>query len=287
MRSASLRGKSVVVIGAASGIGAATARALIAAGARVALADVAELSAPDSDCGFSMHADVTRVETLAALRDAAVGVFGGIDAVVNCAGVIVPGPVDRIPVEAIHRQINVNFLGTVLVTRTFLPHFRAHGRGHLVHVGSLGGILPLAGEATYSATKFAVRGFCLALALELKDTAVAVTVVCPDSTDTAQLATEATQHGSPLSFLSAPLDPADVAAAIVDTLRRPRLEVAVPAGRGVPAKLLAWSPALLNRLYPLLERWGVERRDRYVASSRAAAAASEAPAGPPALSGAK
>lgn len=276
MKPASLTGRSVVVIGAASGIGAATARALVRAGARVALADLAELTLPDSERVLGMRADVTRTETLDALRDAAIGAFGSIDAVINCASVIAPGPVDRLPVEAVYRQINVNLLGTVLVTRTFLPHFRERGRGHLIHVGSLGGIVPLAGEAIYSATKFAVRGFCLALGLELRGTGISVSVVCPDSTDTPQLAIEATQHGSPFSFLSAPLDPADVAAAILDTMRRPRLEVAVPSGRGLPAKLLAWSPALLHRLYPLLQRWGGARRDQFAAAS----AASAAPAAP-------
>lgn len=262
----------MVVIGAASGIGAATARALVRAGAQVALADVAELTLPGSERVLGMRVDVTRADTLEALRDGAMGTFGSIDAVVNCAGVIVPGPVDRLPIEAVHRQIDVNFLGTVLVTRTFLPYFRERGRGHLIHVGSLGGIVPLAGEATYSATKFAVRGFCLALALELKGTGVSVSVVCPDSTDTAQLAIEATHHGSPLSFLSAPLDPAAVAAAIVDTIRRPRLEVSVPGSRGLPAKLLAWSPALLTRLYPWLERFGRQRRAAFRGALRARAA---------------
>jgi len=163
-------------------------------------------------------------------------------------------------------------VGTVLVTRAFLPYFRERGRGHLIHVGSLGGIVPLAGEPIYSATKFAVRGFCLALALELRGTGVAVSVVCPDSTDTAQLAIEATQRGSPFSFLSAPLAPAAVAAAIVATIRRPRLEVAVPTGRGLGAKLLTWSPALLHRVYPLLERWGAARRSRFAGGSAASAA---------------
>lgn len=278
MKPASLTGRSVVVVGAASGIGAATARALVRAGARVALADVVKLTLPDSERVLGIRADVTRADTLEALREAAIGAFGSLDAVVNCAGVIVPGAVDSLADEAIRRQIDVNFLGTVLVTRAFLPYFRQRHRGHLIHVGSLGGIVPLAGEATYSATKFAVRGFCLALGLELKDTGVSVSVVCPDSTDTAQLAIEATQHGSPFSFLSAPLAAADVAAAIVDTIRRPRLEVAVPSGRGLPAKLLSWSPALLGLLYPLLERWGAARRDQFAATSAAAAAIAAPPA---------
>lgn len=281
MKPGSLHGQSVVVLGAASGIGAATGRALLDAGARVALADVAPLSVPDSERAFAIHADVTRADTLVALRDAAIAAYGPIHAVVNCAGVIVPGAVDHVPVEALHHQINVNFLGTVLVTRTFLPHFRAQASGHLVHVGSLGGIVPLAGEATYSATKFAVRGFCLALALELRGTGISVSVVCPDSTDTAQLTIEATRGGSPLSFLSDPLQPADVAAAIVRTIRRPRLEVAVPHGRGLPAKLLTWSPALLHRVYPLLERLGVAKRDRFRATTSAASATPAASAALP------
>jgi 3-oxoacyl-[acyl-carrier protein] reductase len=194
--------------------------------------------------------------------------------------VLVPGPIDHLSPAAIRRQIDVNFLGTVLVTRAFLPYFRRHHSGHLIHVGSLGGIVPLAGEAVYSATKFAVRGFCLALALELKGTGVSVSVVCPDSVDTPQLATEAAGQGSAFSFLSEPLDPAQAAGAILDTIGRPRVEVAVPAGRELPAKLLAWSPALLYRLYPLLERWGAARRSRF-ATGRVSAGPSATSAASP------
>jgi short-subunit dehydrogenase len=272
----SLADRTVVVTGAATGIGAAVAAALAREGARLALADVrgdalrrtVTTVANGGRRVIGMVADVRVLETLEALRDQAALTFGRIDAVINCAGVVIPGPVDSLPVEDLRRQIDTNLLGTVLVTRTFLPYFRNRGGGHLVHVGSLGGIVPMPLEATYCATKFAVRGFCLALALEMRGTPIAVSVICPDSTDTAQLATEAAGRGSPMSFLSAPLNPSDVARAIVATLRRPRVEVVVPRGREAPSKLLGCSPGLLGVLYPLLERWGAVRLERFISQAR-------------------
>ncbi len=286
MSTRSLIGNTVVVIGSGSGIGAATARALASEGAWLVLADIrAEAvrrtvaqTANGSGRVIGMVADVRAPETLETLRDQAIRTFGQVDAVVNCAGIVIPGTTDLLAVPDICRQIDTNFLGTVLVTRAFLPHFRRRGTGHLVHLSSLGGVVPMPLEATYCATKFAVRGFCLALALELRDTSINVSVVCPDSTDTAQLATEAAKQGSPMSFLSDPLDPADVARVIVATLRRPRLEVVVPRGRGLPSKLLGLSPALLRLLYPVLQRWGAARRDRFASAS--APSALSAPSAP-------
>lgn len=280
-----LRDRTVVVIGAGNGIGASLASALADEHARLVLSDfrsdaLRRTVAAVANGGrrtIGIAADVRDPGTLETLRDQAVGTFGGVDAVVNCAGVVVPGAVDSVTESDIRRQIETNFLGTVLVTRAFLPHFRRRGAGHLVHVGSLGGIVPMPLEATYCATKFAVRGFCLALALELRDTGIDVSVICPDSTDTAQLATEAAARGSPLSFLSDPLDPADVAQAIVAALRRPRVEVAVPRGRGVLSKLLGWSPAALGLAYPVLKRWGEARRNRFATVPEHAALGIPAP----------
>jgi hypothetical protein len=67
-----------------------------------------------------------------------------------------------------------------------------------------------------------------------------------------------------MSFLSDPLDPSDVARVIVATVRHPKVEVLVPQGRGVPSKVLGWSPAVQAVLYPLLERWGAARRERFM-----------------------
>jgi NAD(P)-dependent dehydrogenase (short-subunit alcohol dehydrogenase family) len=270
-------GRTVVLVGAAGGIGAATASALVQAGATVVLADaredalypvVAALARRGRAIGVA--ADVTRMPTLDRLREAALAAYGRVDAVVNCAAILVPGAPDALALHDVTRQIETNLLGTVLVTRAFLPYFRERRRGHLLHLASLGGIVPMPHEAIYCATKFAVRGFCHALALELRGTGIAVSVVCPDSTNTRQLAAEAGPHGSPMSFLSEPLDPGTVAAAVVATLERPRLEVLVPRGRGWTARLLAYAPGALQWLYPLLERQGRRGRDRFAATRIAA-----------------
>ncbi len=271
MRSRDLRGRVIAVTGAARGIGAATADALARAGARLALADIdAPALARQQErltavglAAIAVPADVTRMESWLHLRDETLRAFGRVEVLVNCAGVICPGPIDRASEREVRRQIETNFLGTVLGTQAFLPQFRAQGRGHLVHVASLGGTVPLPQEAVYSATKFAVRGFCLALALELRGTEVAVSVICPDSVDTAQLRAEALRAGSPLSFTSPPLEPREVARAIVRTIRSPRLEVAVPGWRGPLAKLLAFSPGILARVYPVLDRQGRRRREQF------------------------
>jgi short-subunit dehydrogenase len=255
----------VVVLGGAKGIGAATARRAASAGATVVVADrnapAGRIAALD---GLSIErVDVTDPADLTRLRDATVRRYGRIHAVINCAAIIEPGPVVGLSFDAIRRQFEVNALGSVLVSTTFLPRFRTQGFGHLVLVASLGGITPLPESAAYSATKFAVRGWGLALAQEVRRAGVHVTVVCPDSTDTAQLVTEARGGGAPLSFTSAPMRPERVARAIVGVLRWPRREVCVPFYRGWLCKLAGASPLVFRLAYPMLQALGVRARARF------------------------
>lgn len=272
MMASALAGRVIVVIGAARGIGAATAAALTRHGATVVLADLDEhgmeeqraVLTAQGACLTALRVDVTDPASLAHLRERVLQTCQRIDVLVNCAGVIVPGAVDALPWDAVRTQVETNLLGTVNVTRAFLPYFRRRRGGHFIHVASLGGIVPLPGEAVYSATKFAVRGFCLSLALELRRTKIAVSVICPDSVDTAQLRTEAVHHGSPFSFLSPPLRSEEVAQAILETVRQPRLEVAVPRSRGLSATIVGGFPTLLGWLAPWLERQGARRRESFV-----------------------
>ena len=266
MKRGDVTGRVVMVIGGASGIGSATVRAAVRAGARVVAADLAgptipPLSGPDYPVRY---VDVTDEGCLRRLRDSVLEQYGRIDVVVNCAGVVEPGPLHTMPLGAIRRQFDVNAMGTVLVTKTILPTFLERGSGHFVHLSSLGGIVPMPNEAVYSATKFAVRGFCLAAAQELRGTGVRVTVVCPDSTDTGQLLTEAANDGAPLSFASHPLHPDAVARAILGVIRRPRREVCVPARRGVAAKLAGASTLLFAAAYPVLDALGTRSRIRFL-----------------------
>ena len=266
--SVTLRGRVIVVTGAANGIGRATARALAARGAALVLDDIdlaglESLRAAIGDGARAFGADVRRPDQLEELMRGAVAVWGRVDAVVNCAGVVVPGAIDTSPPDAVARQLETNLTGTINVVRAFLPLFRRQGSGHLVLVASLAGMVPLPGESVYAATKFGVRGFALSLALELRRTGIRVTNVCPDSTRTAMLDIEAGEEGSSLSFASAPMAPEQVAAAVLDALERPRLEVTVPASRGRLIRLLGAIPFIFRPLYPVMDAMGRRRKARF------------------------
>ena len=262
-----------VVIGAANGIGAATARRLAAAGVPLLLADVERepLDALGRALGGPTHGvhvwtvDVRDAASLDRLRNESLARLGRLHAVVNCAAVLRPAGLLDAALDDIWEQVDVNLTGTILVARAFVPHLAAQGGGHLVNIASLGGLVPLPGSVVYSATKFGVRGFSLALALEAARHGVAVSVICPDSADTRQLRAEARHADSALSFTSAPLAADDVARAVVRTLRHPRREVLVPGPRGALIRLLVVFPNLFARLVPLLTWLGRRGQRRYQA----------------------
>jgi short-subunit dehydrogenase len=267
---ASNAGRVIIVTGSANGIGAATAERLAREGAVLVLADINEPALENqrrrlAAAGHRITAiatDVSDPDAVDELIEGALLAFGRVDALVNCAGVLVPGATDAVSQAALRRQVETNLLGTIHTTRAVLPHFRRHRAGHLVHVASLGGIVPLPGEATYAATKFAIRGFCQSLSLELRETPIRVSVVSPDSTDTAQYRRETLGRGSSLSFTSAALSADEVARAISRVLLKPRREVTVPALRGRLAMIAGFAPGLLAAAYPWLDRQGRRRREQ-------------------------
>jgi short-subunit dehydrogenase len=269
--STSLRDRVIVVTGAANGIGNALALALAAEGAALVLVDIDAdgLSAlrrtfvGDRLRASVVRADVRDAAALDALARQAVTTFGRVDAVVNCAGVVIPGAIDTCPADDITRQLDTNLGGTIKVTRAFVPLFKRQSSGHLVLIASLAGIVPLPGESIYAASKFAVRGFAHSIAHELRGTRVEVTVVCPDSTRTAMLDIEAADPGSSLSFSSPAMEPEEVARAILGVLRRPRLEVTVPGFRGRLIRWLGAIPTFFGWLYPLINAMGRRRQEEY------------------------
>ncbi len=251
---------AVVVVGAAGGIGAAIARRLARDGARLLLADIGDVDVADWD-------------SVVALARRAQNELGPVDAVINCAGILSPGRLDSLAPDDLRREVEVNLIGTILLTRAFLPAFRARSRGHFIHLASLGGTVPMPRGAVYTATKFGVRGFCLAMDLELRGSGVRVTALSPDSVATPMLAAEAAGGGSPLSFAGVALHPDDIAAAVARALRRPLPEVMVPAGRGWLARLANLSPRVMAAVYTRLDRHGERGRQRYLRERKGAPSA--------------
>jgi short-subunit dehydrogenase len=132
--------------------------------------------------------------------------MGGVDVLVNNAGITEPGRIEALSAEQVDRVVAVNLGGVVHGCRAVIPAMRRRRAGRIVNVGSLGGIMPVPCEAIYCATKYAVRGFTFALREELSGSGVDVSVVSCDSVATPMLEQSAQHDGAWMSFVNRPLD---------------------------------------------------------------------------------
>jgi NAD(P)-dependent dehydrogenase (short-subunit alcohol dehydrogenase family) len=181
-----LKGKVVVVTGAASGIGRALASALNREGALLALADrdgqglsatVEALTAAGISEQFTV--DVSKRDQVYQFAEDTVKAFGHVDVVINNAGVSSSGFVQGLTYETLQWTIDINLWGTIYGTKAFLPLLMERPEANLVNVSSVYGLIGVPGQAAYCASKFAVRGFTEALRQELYGSRVAVTIVFP------------------------------------------------------------------------------------------------------------
>ncbi|SNY89156.1 Short-chain dehydrogenase [Nocardia amikacinitolerans] len=229
-----LAGKVVAITGGARGIGRATAEAFLAAKAAVAIGDVdvelvektaAELGADPDARVVGLPLNVTDRESFAAFLDAVEAQLGPLDVLVNNAGIMPTGLFADEDEAMTERIIDVNLRGVIHGSRLATERFLARGSGHLINIASLAGTQGFPGLATYCATKHAVVGFTSALHLELKEHGVQVSAVLPGIVRT-ELSAGANMPNwiEPLTTV----DPDQVAAAIVDTVRRARPLVTVP-----------------------------------------------------------
>jgi NAD(P)-dependent dehydrogenase (short-subunit alcohol dehydrogenase family) len=181
------RDRNIVITGASSGIGAGLATALCAEGARVTLAarsrealdEVAAACRARGGEALVVPTDVTDPEQCRRLVDEAVRAFGGVDVLVNNAGLSMWARVDEVTdLSVFERVMKVNYLGAVYCTHHALPHVR-RSRGLLVAISSLTGKTGVPTRAGYAATKHAMQGFFDSLRVELRHTGVDVTVISP------------------------------------------------------------------------------------------------------------
>ncbi len=184
-----LKGRTAVVTGAAGGIGRAIASSLTRRGCNVALADIddgplaqvaAEIGA--ADVHISRHRlDVADRDAVAAFPARVISEHGGVDVLVNNAGVALGGTFLEIAERDFEWLFGINFWGVVRMTRAFLPHLQKSDDAWLVNLSSLFGLIAPPGQTAYAASKFAVRGFSEALRRELEQAQprIGVTVVHP------------------------------------------------------------------------------------------------------------
>jgi short-subunit dehydrogenase len=262
----------VVLTGASSGIGRATALAFAGEGADLVLAarereSLDVVAAECSEAGARVlvqPTDVTDAEAVKRLADAALERFGQIDVWINNVGVGAIGPFDQTPIEAHRRVVEANLLGHIYGAHAVLPHFRARGCGTLINMISVGGWVSSPYAAAYSASKFGLRGFSEALRAELADLPqVHVCDVYPTFVDTPGVTHGANYSGHRLSPPPGLVDPRRVAKVLLSLSRRPRASTYL----GVGARLGIWGHALAPNLMGRL------MGDRARAGARRAAAA--------------
>lgn len=180
--------KTIMVTGGGNGMGRELVIALLQKGARVAAVDVNEtflnqtgLLAGALQKNLSLHVlDITNTNAVYQLPDEVIKIHGTIDGIINNAGVIQPFvKVKDLKTEDITRVFNINFYATLHVTKAFLPFLLNQPEAHIVNVSSMGGFLPVPGQAIYGASKAAVKLLTEALYTELLNTNVKVTIVFP------------------------------------------------------------------------------------------------------------
>ncbi len=179
-----------VITGAASGLGRLAAQRLVVEGWTVAAIDLpgeALETMAESVGAYAFGCDVGDPEQVRRVRDEVLSRLGGIDRLVNAAGIARPGTVTDVPEDEFARSIRVNYLGTVHWVKAVLPTMRARGSGEMVLFASFAGFFPTPGMGAYVATKFAVVGFYETLAMELHGSGIKIRCVCPAAVDTPML----------------------------------------------------------------------------------------------------
>ncbi|MFE6699285.1 SDR family oxidoreductase [Streptomyces sp. NPDC057718] len=222
------QGRVAVITGASSGIGAATARSLHAAGYRVVLLarrtdHIKALSDELGDGALAVSADVTDRDALIMAAEQVQQEFGGADVLVNNAGIMLLGPFSAEQHDDYRRMVEVNLLGAITATEVFLDQLKTGG-GDVVNISSVAGRIANVGSGVYAATKFGINGWSEALRKELLPD-VRVTVIEPGVVATelpTHITHEATRQGAAQLYAGAEVTAEDVAEIITFALQRPR-----------------------------------------------------------------
>lgn len=249
-----LQGKTIVVTGAGSGIGRELTLSLLARGADVAAIDLKQDGLNQTESlakageRLSLHlGDIADRERVLALPEEILTRHKAIDGLINNAGIIQPFVhFEALDFAVIDRMVSINLMGTINMSKAFLPHLKGRPEAHLANVASMGGFIPFPGQSMYGAAKAGVKLLTEALYAELADTKVGVSVVMPGAIRTQIMAnsgigngTEAESAEAANRTLSAP----EAARLILDGIEQNRLHILVGKDANMLWKLWRLMPA--------------------------------------------
>jgi len=268
-----LNGKRVVITGAASGLGREMALVLARKGCRVGIVDIdlegagetARMVAACGGYGETYHLDVREVDGWEAMAEHFFHGWGGVDVLVNNAGVVSAGFVGDIPVKDWEWIFSINFWGMLYGCHTFIPRMKAQGGGHIVNVASAAGMMSLQEMAPYNTTKAAVISLSETLLSELAPSGIGVTVACPvffktRLLDNMRYTDEFESEFAHATFDHARMTAGEVARAVVAAVEKRKLYVIPQRSGRILWAMKRMNPALYHASLALLTRNGVGRR---------------------------
>ena len=229
------RNKVVLITGASSGIGEASAikfakknaKVVLVARRKEKLLQLQKKISKYTDSILVCQCDVSNKLQVKEMCDIVLDTFGQIDVLVNNAGFVIYGRVLELSIEEIESQMETNYFGMIYCTKNFLPHMIEQRTGHIVNVASVGASFGIPGVASYCATKFAMLGFSEGLKHELFGTGVDITVVSPIGVNTPLFDHPSFENFTRPTMIT--LNPQTVANAVIKAANSSRLEIVVPS----------------------------------------------------------
>lgn len=177
------KNKVVLITGGTGGLGSALSSELQRAGAKVIVLDLTTEHLESTNDVLYITTDITSKDAVEQAVQIGIKTFGKLDILINNAGITHMSKFEDTSLELVSTIMNVNFMGSVYITKACLPHL-INSQGHIVAISSVAGFAPLYGRAAYSASKHAMEGFFRSLSAEISDQNVDVTVVCPSFVNT-------------------------------------------------------------------------------------------------------
>lgn len=260
----------MILTGCASGIGRHLAGVLAAQGHNLIVTDINEkaLQSHAAAMGWEQERvlvrrlDVRAVEEWRRIVDLAVEKWERLDVLMNIAGYLRPGFIHETEPEQVALHLDINAKGVIFGTQVAAVQMVKQHKGHIINIASLAGVTPTPGLGLYTASKFAVRGFSLAAAMELRPHGVYVTVICPDAVQTPMLDDELNYKEAALVFSGGKfLTVKDIERVLLDrVLPRKPLEVVIPSARALSSKMAGAVPNLLLYGTSLVMRKGLAQQ---------------------------